>query len=88
MFAVLLIRQSTGAAPPSAESYYEKVLREKQIDPDAAGLRKYLSGLHPGEAQRARAKRLIQQLGSSDGFAKREAATAQLAPRLPRHYAD
>jgi len=85
MSAVVSVCRNTGAAPPSVVSHYEKVLLEKQIEPDTNGLSKYLRQLHPGEAQRERAKRLIQQLGSRDSFSKRETATAQLLvlPVLP-----
>ena len=83
--ATIWIGQSRGAAPPTAVSYYEKALFARQIEPDAAGLRTYLVALHPGDAQRERAKRLIQQLGDSDSFAKRELATSRLLvlPQLP-----
>ncbi len=83
--AVVSICRNTGAAPPAVVSHYEKVLLEKQIKPDANGLSKYFRELHPSEAQRERAKRLIQQLGSRDSFSKRETATAQLLvlPVLP-----
>ena len=76
-FSGLLIT-TTIAAPPTGDSYYEKILREIQIEPDAAGLRAYLRSLHPDAAQRRRAAQLIRDLGSRESFAKREAAMAQL----------
>lgn len=66
-------------------SFYEQTLREKKIEPTAEGLNKYFHGLHPSPEQEARAKHLIEQLGSTDSFAEREEATAGLLvmPTLP-----
>jgi hypothetical protein len=66
-------------------SYYEQTLREKQIEPTATGLMQYFRSLHPDEAQRKRAAQLIRDMGSTESFAKREAAMAQLLvlPRPP-----
>ncbi len=73
------------AADSPQPSTYEKVLLEKNIQPDADGLNKYLRALHPGEQQRKRATQLIQELGSVDSYAKREAAMKELLvmPTLP-----
>ena len=59
----------------SAQSYFEKTLLEKQIKPTTAGLNDYFRSLHPDEAQRQRALKLIEQLGTTDSFSAREAAT-------------
>jgi hypothetical protein len=69
-----------------ATSYYEQVLREKRIEPTAAGLLRYFKALHPDEAYAQHVAQLIGDLGSSESFAKREAAMAQLLllPRPPR----
>jgi HEAT repeat protein len=67
-------------------SYYEQVLREKQINPTAAGLLKYFRALHPDEAYKQRVAQLIRDMGSTESFAKREGAMAQLVvlPQPPR----
>jgi HEAT repeat protein len=70
----------------SVVSYYEQILREKRIEPTASGLLRYFKGLHPDEAYRQRAAQLIRDLGSTESFAKREEAMAQLLvlPQPPR----
>src|SRR5204863_5384476 len=72
----------TSAVP----SYYEQTLREKRIEPTATGLLRYFRALHPDEAYRRRVAQLVEGLGSTESFAKREAAMAQLLvlPRPPR----
>jgi HEAT repeat protein len=73
--------QSAGGEQKSQStvgSYYEQTLREKHIEPTAAGLLQYFRSLHPDEAQRRRTAELIRDLGSTESFAKREAAMAQL----------
>ncbi|MBW3539675.1 MAG: PQQ-like beta-propeller repeat protein [Planctomycetes bacterium] len=62
-------------------SPWEQTLAERGIDASAAGLVEYLRKLHPGEAEAARSRELIDRLGSRD-FAEREAAAAELA-RMP-----
>jgi len=73
-------------APPAGESHYAQILREKRIEPTTAGLLKYFRALHPNEAQRQRVAQLIRDLGSTESFAKREEAMAQLVvlPQPPR----
>ncbi len=80
-----IARADEAAAAPVA-SYYEQVLREKRIEPTAAGLQQYFKGLHPDEAYAQRVARLIRDLGSTESFAKREGAMAQLMvlPQPPR----
>ena len=75
----------TGNVCGEDRSYYEQTLLEKNIQPDAAGVNEYLSGLHPSEQQALLAKRLIQQLGTTDSFAEREDAMTRLLamPALP-----
>ncbi len=74
-----------GALCADETSYYEKMLAEKNIDADTDGLNAYLSGLHPNEQQRQRARQLIKALGATDSFAKREDAMAKIIilPTLP-----
>lgn len=83
------LASTIGAEEPAASpvaSYYEQIVREKRIDPTTAGLVQYFKSLHPDEAYRQRVARLIDDLGSSESFAKREAAMAQLVvlPQPPR----
>ena len=74
------------AATSAVASYYERVLREKRIEPTATGLLRYFRALHPDEAYRRRVAQLVEELGSTESFAKREAAMAQLVvlTRPPR----
>ncbi len=74
-----------GALSADELSYYEKTLAEKNIKTDSDGLNEYLSGLHPNEQQQQRAMQLIEALGTTDSFAKREDAMAKLLvlPILP-----
>ena len=69
----------------SAQSYYEKALLEKRIKPTTAGLNAYFHSLHLDQAQRQRALKLIEQMGTTDSFSAREAAMAKLLimPVLP-----
>ncbi len=73
------------AAAAEADSYYEKILAEKNIEATADGLNEYFHNLHPSDEQRERAARLIEQLGTTDSFAAREDAMAKLIvmPTLP-----
>ena len=75
----------TGRTDGEDRSYYERILAEKNIQPNAVGVNEYLSGLHPDEKQALLAKQLIQQLGTTDSFAKREEAMTRLLamPMLP-----
>ena len=68
---------TTAAAAEEAPSPYADVLREHGIEGNAEGLRGYLRQLHPDEAQRAEAQRLIDQLGG-ERFADRELAMQRL----------
>src|SRR5207247_7815951 len=78
--------RSEDAAPSAIASHYEQILREKRIEPTAAGLLQYFRALHPDAAYRQRVAQLIRDLGSSESFAKREGAMAQLVvlPQPPR----
>jgi len=82
---IFAVGHSTGSnAEATEESIYEKTLVAKQVNPDVAGLRKYLRDLHPSEDQKEQAKQLITKLGS-DAYAVREQATAEFLamPALP-----
>jgi hypothetical protein len=85
LFGALAASQAEEPAT-SAASYYEQTLREKRIEPTAAGLLRYFKSLHPDEAYAQRVAQLIRDLGSTDSFSKREAAMAQLVvlPQPPR----
>src|SRR5262245_17634053 len=78
--------RAEGPAASTVPSYYEQILREKRIEPTATGLLRYFRALHPDEAYRRRVAQLVEDLGSTESFAKREAAMAQLVtlPRPPR----
>jgi hypothetical protein len=73
-------------ANSAVASYYEQILREKRIEPTATGLLRYFQALHPDEAYAQRVAQLIRDLGSTESFAKREGAMAQLLvlPQPPR----
>ena len=58
-------------------SPYEVTLREHGVEPSVEGLRRYLRQLHPDEARRTEALRLIEQLGN-ERLADRELAMKQL----------
>ena len=81
LLAIMLASQ----ARADESSYYEKLLQERNIKSDAAGLNEYFMQLHPSEAQQARNQKLIEQLGTTDSFAQREDAMAKLLvlPQLP-----
>ena len=70
-------------------SHYEQILRDKRIEPTATGLLRCFRALHPDEAYRRRVAQLVEDLVSTESFAKREAAMAQLVnlPRPPREAA-
>lgn len=78
----LCLGAAAGAAEPS---HYERILLEKNIQPTADGLNKYLQGLQPSEAHRKQMAELIKRLGGADSFAAREDAMAKLLvlPVLP-----
>ena len=80
----LLSAEEAASSPVAA--HYEQILREKRIEPTSAGLLRYFRSLHPDEAYRQRVAGLIRDLGSTESFAKREAAMAQLIvlPQPPR----
>jgi len=67
------VRAAKDAYRPS----YLKTLREHDIEPTAAGARRYLRNLRPAADERASIDRLIAQLGHEE-FQMREAATNQL----------
>lgn len=85
---VLLLASSTNQVSAADESSrQEKLARSlatRGIETDQKGLVAYLESIHPTEEQRARAERLITQLGAED-FAERESATQELfrMPSLP-----
>jgi hypothetical protein len=70
---VVPVRGAKDAYRPS----YLKTLREHDIEPTAAGARRYLRNLRPADDERAAIDRLIAQLGHEE-FRKREAATNEL----------
>jgi hypothetical protein len=83
---VLLAVSVARAAPVRAaeDAYrqsYLKTLRDHDIEPTAAGARRYLRNLRPADDQRAAIDGLIAQLGHEE-FRKREAATNELL-RMP-----
>ena len=65
-----------------ADDPYAEVLRRSGIEPDAAGVVRYLSRLAPTDANRARAADLVRKLGDDD-FAARESANEELKLLLP-----
>jgi hypothetical protein len=73
--ALVLLFSAAGTGPTSARDAappsYVATLRAHGIEPDAAGLRKYLGRLHRNDRQRREARRLVEQLGS-DRFTDRE----------------
>ena len=77
-FSLLPIFSATVCiAQENAASPYAATLREHGIEPNVQGLGRYLRQLHPDDAQRAEALRLIKQL-DSESFADRELAMKQL----------
>lgn len=75
--SVVVLAGSSARADDAAPSPYAATLRKHGIEPDAAGLGKYLRQLRPDEKQQRETQRLIQQLGS-DQFGERESATKRL----------
>ena len=81
MMSLVLLLSATGTSVMRADkagpSPYAATLRQHGIEPDAAGLGKYLRRLHPDEQQRRKVRRLVEQLGS-ERFPDREFATKRL----------
>lgn len=63
----------------------ERLLQERQIVPDRAGIGEYLRRLHPTSEQKRQTEQWIAGLGSTESFAARETAMSRLLamPTLP-----
>ena len=68
---------SSGRSPEGEAGPYVEILKAQGVEATTEGLRKYLEALHPTEAQKARVKKLIRQLGSPR-WHERDSATKEL----------